>query len=548
MSNTPETLKEAGIIVGEATSNEFYFASEMESYPIRWEYLQVNSREIIEGKVKDVRVLAQVERIVSASQALSKDEDLEALRRIRAAELHDVRTWGKARILGYLSGNVGDGSLRILLPRRAMMPGLPIYVAPASMLREFYSFPEEDGLLIGSLITRPDVPVNISASGFRRHVAIIAQTGAGKSYCAGVIIEELLKKGATVIVIDPHADYVFLPMSRSDTRHSLSDRIAIFRNPSSTGRYRDRDIGGVKPYTIAFTELDVDEICEIAGIKEGYTKIREAVRHALERLRSQNRHYSPSDLLETLHEISRLEPVEDKKLKELREGAASAAKYVRNVNRLRVFGSSTTPSSSFLKPMHVSVVDLSGLEERSLDYVASKILNETYDAVSTGKYEYPVFVFLEEAHKLIPAQGSTFSFMIVNKIAAEGRKFGLFLILISQRPSKINSDSLSQCNSQIIMKMTNPQDQEAIEASSEKMSRDLIQDLPGLNPGEAVVVGDITKVPVMLQVRRRTTREGGADIDVVEALRGAIHQTKVVGIVAKDLNTSIVEDGIRSKV
>ena len=71
------------------------------------------------------------------------------------------------------------------------------------------------------------------------------------------------------------------------------------------------------------------------------------------------------------------------------------------------------------------------------------------------------------------------------------------------------------------MKLTNPQDQRAVAESSERMSQDLLNDLPGLNPGEAIIVGDLTKAPVMVKIRQRKTREGGSDIDVVALLKQA---------------------------
>ncbi|KKL53117.1 hypothetical protein LCGC14_2278630, partial [marine sediment metagenome] len=101
-------------------------------------------------------------------------------------------------------------------------------------------------------------------------------------------------------------------------------------------------------------------------------------------------------------------------------------------------------------------------------------------------------------------------------------KFGIFLILITQRPYKIDQDALSQCNSQFILRITNPEDQNAISASSEKLSSNLLQDLPGLNRGEAVIVGNLTRAPVMVKIRRRNTREGGSDIDVI----GRLHEAR----------------------
>ena len=199
--------------------------------------------------------------------------------------------------------------------------------------------------------------------------------------------------------------------------------------------------------------------------------------------------------------------------------------------------------------MHVSVIDLSGLEDASMDYIASRILNDTFNKVAMGDFPYPVFVIIEEAHKFIPREGrSTFSSSIINKISAEGRKFGVFLILITQRPSKIHSDSLSQCNSQIIMKLTNPQDQRAVAESSERMSQDLLNDLPGLNPGEAIIVGDLTKAPVMVKIRQRKTREGGSDIDVVALLKQARKEVKTDKTLKEDQKRQLPFRGSFSEV
>jgi DNA helicase HerA-like ATPase len=172
----------------------------------------------------------------------------------------------------------------------------------------------------------------------------------------------------------------------------------------------------------------------------------------------------------------------------------------------------------------LSVVDLSGLSDEVADYVAFSILSDIYERLSGGKFDFPVFVFVEEAHKFIPYQGTTRSARIIKKIAAEGRKFGVFLVVITQRPSKIHPDALSQCNSQIVMRITNPDDQQAVAKSSERLGEALLNDLPGLNTGEAVLVGEMTRAPVMVMVKKRRTREGGSDIDIVGKMKLAIEQ------------------------
>ncbi|MBS7626483.1 ATP-binding protein [Candidatus Bathyarchaeota archaeon] len=518
-----------GVIVGEATTDTFYFASEVENYPAKWEYLMVNAKEVVDGVERPVQVLAQVENIVSASQVLSREVDFEAIERILHAQVEDLRVWGRARILGYIHSDEQAKQRRILLPRRAVVPGRPVYVAPEPLLRDFYSAGEGDGLYVGRLINRTDVPVYISASGFKRHLAIIAQTGAGKSYCAGVLIEELLKNGATLLIIDPHADYVFLSRiktPRGSSRHPLADHMTVFRNPSSTGRYSEKDILNIQPFEVAFQDLDPYEICDITAISERHTRLQEAVRIAVGNLKRTNRRYTPQELLDELNKIS-VSEAEDID-SDVRRAAVSASRRIRRLLELKIFGSATTPLSLMLKPMHLSIIDLSGLNDRSMDYVTYRILNDLY-ALKTGRtdyldlkdFRYPIYIFIEESHKFIPREGSTLTAEVINRIAAEGRKFGLFLTLITQRPSKLHPDTLSQCNSQIIMKLTNPEDQNAVRMGSERLSHNLVGDLPGLNVGEAVIVGEVTSAPVMVKVRPRETLEGGSDIPVAELLKEA---------------------------
>jgi hypothetical protein len=153
------------------------------------------------------------------------------------------------------------------------------------LLDGFYSYPLDEAILVGSLITRSEVPVALSVKGFRRHLALLAQTGSGKTYLAGILADELLAKGGTVVMLDPHADYVFLGRDAAGKRHELSDRITVFRNPSSTGRYSEGEVGKVEPYEICFSDLDFEEISLIANIGKHMTNIRDGLEQAIEFLR-----------------------------------------------------------------------------------------------------------------------------------------------------------------------------------------------------------------------------------------------------------------------
>jgi DNA helicase HerA-like ATPase len=508
-------LKQVGRIVEEATPESFIFVSSKEGYPPKYEYVVVRSRELVGGEEREVPVLCQVTGVASRSSAYTSKLDLDALERVYAAGIDDANVLCTARALGFMAEE--DGRKVVLMPRRALFPGNPVYLAPDRLVREFFSYPPDEGIYIGELVSRRSVPVYLSVNGFRRHVAIIAQTGAGKSYTVGVVLEELMRLGATAIVIDPHADYVFLSRDREMHRHQYSDRVVVFRNPNSSGRYDPGQLDNVKELTVKFSELSPETIAEVAEVPERWVNIRKVIRAAVEKLKAGG-DYELEDLLNELKRRSSQGGKES-------QYAERAYNHLLRLRRFKVFGVATTPVKDvILKPGQVSVLDLSGLNDASQDYIVSWVLEEVFKLRYSGEFPWPVFVVVEEAHRFVPAKAQergTMSSSIIRTIAAEGRKFGVFLMLVTQRPSRIDADALSQCNSQIILRITNPRDQEAVAQASERLGAELMQDLPGLNVGEAVIVGELTRVPVIVKVRRRVTREGGADIDLVEELRKA---------------------------
>jgi DNA helicase HerA-like ATPase len=204
-------------------------------------------------------------------------------------------------------------------------------------------------------------------------------------------------------------------------------------------------------------------------------------------------------------------------------GAQKALKYVERLTKIDIWGFQDVPMNDLLKPMTLSVLDVAGVDQWIAEFVVDKVLRETWSVAVNEGLPRPVFFVLEEAHNFVPGgQGmQSQAAAIIKRIASEGRKFGLFLVLITQRPYKVHGDTLSQCNSQIIMRLTNPQDQQAIRLSSESISEGLLADLPGLNIGEAVILGPLVRVPVMVKVGHRESQEGGNDIDVIAALERA---------------------------
>ncbi|HZQ07424.1 MAG TPA: ATP-binding protein [Anaerolineae bacterium] len=583
-----------GYVVGEVRTDEFTFVTNREIAPPRLEYIVVEVEEDPERKAR-VQVLAQVTKLSVSSRlldtSLSYNEVAQILTRISTSQPIIV---GTAQVLGYLDSST------VRYPRHATMPGNPVTKAPDDLLKRFFSQDVDSGIDIGALINRDNVSVLLNPNGLRRHLAVIAQTGAGKSYTVGVILEKLLELGGTIVIFDPNSDYV--KMRRDETMHvtPFADRVEIYRMPTGqAGRISDQEIGGSKKFTMKFSALEVEEICAMTGIPETSTNIRKALQTAHDNLRG--RDYAPHEFLRELEHIanggsngtqsndtmprgpersrdkdaplpgmddfrraayakanldvdwedfgSASENAEEESPRVTRSpasdgangsngktfsldaiaGASKALKYVERLTRVNIWGHEEVPLNDILRPMSLSVIDLAGVDSWIAEFVVDKVLRDTWGEATTNGLPRPVFFVLEEAHNFVPGgQGArSQAAQVIKRIASEGRKFGLFLVLVTQRPYKIHGDTLSQCNSQIIMRLTNPQDQLAIKQSSEGISEGLLGDLPGLNVGEAVILGPIVRVPVMVRIGHRLSAQGGNDIDVVKALADARSQAVI---------------------
>ena len=170
------------------------------------------------------------------------------------------------------------------------------------------------------------------------------------------------------------------------------------------------------------------------------------------------------------------------------------------------------------------------MDRREQQVIAATLLRRVYQArIDTEKQKvqrgdrnyipFPVFCLMEEAHNYAPANADAVSSEVLKTILSEGRKFGVSIGLISQRPGKLDSDVLSQCMTQCIMRITNPIDQNRIAESVESVGRDLLMELPSLSKGQVIVTGASVNTPVMLKVRTRLTEHGGQDIDAPELWR-----------------------------
>jgi hypothetical protein len=169
----------------------------------------------------------------------------------------------------------------------------------------------------------------------------------------------------------------------------------------------------------------------------------------------------------------------------------------------------------------ISIVDLQGLSRTSMQVVVALISSEILKAAQdTSDPIRPVFLVIEEGHTFAPAHESSIALPIIKKVFAEGRKFGVGAAIISQRPSKLDSDVTSQANTIITMRIKNPDDQAFIRGTSDFFSDVDIKELPSLSTGEALVSGRAILAPLLVKIGPKVLIHGGESPDVVQHWRG----------------------------
>ena len=182
---------------------------------------------------------------------------------------------------------------------------------------------------------------------------------------------------------------------------------------------------------------------------------------------------------------------------------------------LPFFSAAPIPYSELIRPGQLSIINLKGISPDVQEIIVYKLCKDLFHLRKSNKIS-PFFLVVEEAHNYCPERnfGEKKSSKILRTIASEGRKFGLGLCIVSQRPARVDKSVISQCSTQIIMKVTNPNDLKAISSSVEGITNNTEKEIQDISIGTALVAG-ITDVPLFVKVRPRRSLHGGHAIDIL---------------------------------
>lgn len=476
-------MKKVGVCIGEASPTGVTFISK--SMPASGEYVTLE----YDGR----RVIGMVEGLVRGSPSISEDIlDPSVVERIMSFEGEDEQyVRGKIRLLG------DEETLEI--PKVPPAPGTEVLRASPEVLKKIFG---NGSIRIGTLISCPEVEVKIDCNRMiTRHLATLAITGAGKSNTVSVIVEGILKLKGMPVIFDMHSEYVDAGFSGG------VKRIEPKLNPVylSDNEFK------------LLVDVGKEAHLQERYLKKAYAEARENVRAgesrdfishvlaSLEGIREQGENQTSSEKTALIGVINKVEDFN-------RKYQGLVDPYAGNI-------------LDALEQGRANVIDLGQVDEDYADVIVSHILRKLL-YLRKNKRIPPAFCVLEEAHILAPMYRSTLSKYWIDRIAREGRKFGVGLCLVSQRPKNLDPNSLSQANNAIIMRLVEPSDQRHVQQASERLSDDLLAQLPSLNIGEAVVLGLMTRIPALVKIDKFEGKLSGGDPDVVAEWQDTIEEKK----------------------
>ena len=449
-------------------------------------------------------------------------------------------------------GSRGKDGKTFVRPRIPVYPGEKVYQADTDFLLEQLSKEGQGDLCLGSLRDNPKVPVFLDLTELvSKHFAVLAMTGAGKSYAAGVLMEEIFSAtDLPIVIFDPHGEYYSLArsvglekrldaikrlgMPKSFVARAKQGAEKIQRNvvfystdPAKSEiilqkiRKKFPEISiKINPLKIQLADLDPSQLnlllSSFYSITEAQMRIIDAIWSNIHdrALRGDFIHFNTIK-----SEIERIGP-------DFVRGTAPIQLLIAKLSLLnnrsffaKTMGEKRIASKDLVKKAQVTVIDLSLtplLEQQAIAAIVGKkiLAGRVADEIP------PVLLLFEEAHRFAPGGVATsVSLSTMKQIAQEGRKFFVGLGLISQRPSRVDADVLSQCNNQIIMRMTNPNDQSYVRKISEWVTNEDLEEIRALAPGEAYVFGPATIMSLPIIVRPRGTFHGGMTPDLRDELR-----------------------------
>jgi DNA helicase HerA-like ATPase len=410
---------------------------------------------------------------------------------------------------------LGDGALLAVLTGGGAVTGEPfvdarVATAPEQTLRSWTQARLGRTARLELGLARPAGlgPVELAADGFTRHTFLCGQSGSGKTYTLGLLIEQLLlRTDLKVIVLDPNSDYVRIAEMDTEgldpeaTRRAeaLRDRFPVFRS------------SGPHPLRVRYGRLPLQQKALVLGLDP----------------------VTDAEQYDALHSVVDAMPDPEYSLLDVRarldasvDGARRLALRIDNLGAAdwSVWaGSDDTPIMDQLPPgWRGAVIDLGELPHpRERSAMVASVLATLWEL---RQQREPILLVIDEAHNVCPGSAAdpaqALAIEHAVRIAAEGRKYGLYMFLATQRPDRLHPEVLAQCENLVLMKVNSSAAIDLLARTFSHVPRQLLDLAPTFSIGQGMVAGRIAPMPTLFASGRRRSPEGGADIPTTWASAG----------------------------
>jgi len=463
------------------TTQKYAFVLDEGSPVKKGQFIQTTSEEGI--------VFGYVSEITRANRYFERAESVAEYEKETPISNHfPIKSWeyaiAEVRVLGRMEKRDEHYfQSRVSLPPS---PGTKVIEADELLLKDFVGF-VPDGLMLGKLQNH-EVEAKIDMTKLlQKHLAVLAMSGAGKSYSVAVLLEELMNRTKEqgrigIVIIDIHGEY------------------AGFKQDPEFGR-RVRVING-NDISIPFRRLNSHMLSSWFSVPPaGQNELDKILREMRAEEKNERALFGVNDLIKRVETSSINKNIKEALMRPLFE--------LRSIRLISQSKENPALRKQVL-PGEMLVLDLSDLDDmRKKKVIVSYVADRLFRLRSKGEIP-PAFLLVEEAHNFAPEKAKAAhnpSKSIIEKIAREGRKFGLALGVVSQRPVNLSTTTLSQCNTHILLRVTNPNDLKHIEESAEGIDSRMARSITSLKVGEAIIVGEAVKYPIFVEVRTRKSKK-----------------------------------------
>ena len=464
-------------------------------------------RHIIYGYVGRLRMKSEYEKEMGVTPSTSSDS------RIIEADLFGEGEWT-------LNTELTPPKWELHFERGVSTFPLPqqtLYLTPLSELRFIYGHGKGATINIGEHVGSGDTPCYADMNELLgKHTAILGSTGAGKSGAVAAILHSLLERGSEmdnwmprIIILDPHNEYgaAFPEHNRLSTEEgslslpywllNLQETISLVIGKTefvATSQSNIVKVALLKARTAAATEIGIDATKLTVDSPTPYCL--DEFKEAIDEQRPSGKNKKEQEPFNSV--INKLEVLQrDARVDFLMSPWDNTSDPFPNV--ISQFIGDGEP---------VRIVDLSGVPNEVAGVTSATIARTLFNfklwQTSEERESDPTLLVCEEAHRYVPNRGEAqyeAAQEAIRRIAKEGRKYGLGLILVSQRPSEVEATVLSQCNTWIILRITNDADREHVRSILPDSLVGLTKVLSGLRRQEAIFTGQAAMLPSRILIR-----------------------------------------------